>query len=191
MKFTELGEGSYERAQEKKVRLAKLYNQRAELRDQLKQAREEGDEAKVDMVSTKLGRLEDSIDALAESASPAAAAKARLAQLKADLAALPQNPGSQDGYDALDELRDKIKAAEAKVAQLTETGPVKTRDATNDPTIAYEEARARAVKALQDIAAQVDKFTAAAKRNSRDWGYPGSMGHVAAKLEEVRDFFGN
>ena len=191
MKFTELGEGSHERAAEKRVRLNKLFNQRAELREKLKHAQEEGDEAKISMVTTKLGRLEDSIDALSESASPVAAAKARLAQLKADLAELPQNPGSQEGYDALDELRDKIKAAEAKVSQLSEAGPTKTRDASNDPTIAYEEARARAVKALQDIAAQVDQFTAAAKRNSRDWGYPGSMGHVAAKLEEVRDFFGN
>lgn len=188
MKFTEISEGAYERAVDKKARLAKLYNERAALREKLRHAREEGDQKKIDDVETRLGRLSDTIDTLEESASPLHAAKARLAQLKADLAELPQNPGSQEGYDALDDLRDEIKKQEAKIAQLSEG---KTRDATNDPTIAFEEASQRAKLALDDIAVQIAKFSAAFRRNSRDWGYPGSMANVAARLEEVRDFFGN
>lgn len=188
MKFVEISEGSYERAIDKKARLAKLYNDRVTLREKLRHAREEGDQAKINEAETRLGRLSDVIDSLEESASPLHAAKARLAQLRADLAELPQNPGNQEGYDALDDLRDEIEKQEAKIAQLSEN---KTRDATNDPTIAFEEASQRATKALEDIADQIAKFSAAFRRNSRNWGYPGSMAQVAARLEEVRDFFGN
>jgi chromosome segregation ATPase len=190
MKFTDITEGGYERAADKRARLNQLFNERAALREQLRNAREEQDSAKVDSITTKLGRLGDMIDSLEESASPLAAAKARLAQLKADLADLPQNPGSQEGYDALDELRDAIKKQEAKVGTLTEAPVSKVRDATNDPTIAFEQMRTRAVKALQIVAQKIDEMAVEQQRNARDWGYHGSMGHVASQLEELRDFLG-
>lgn len=53
--------------------------------------------------------INESIDAL----------KARLAQLKADYADLPKNPGSQIGYDALDDIRDEIKKIQVKIKEAS------------------------------------------------------------------------
>lgn len=184
MKFTEINFGGYERAAEKRSRLDQLFNERAALRRQL----QEKDDP---TLSAKLIRLEEMITSLEETMSPLAAAKARLAKLKADLADLPQNPGSQEGYDALDDLRHEIKKQEQKIATLTEAPVTKTRDASNDPTLAFEQARNRAVAALQQVAASIDELAVEQQRNARDWGYPGSMGHVAAQLEELRDFLGS
>jgi DNA repair exonuclease SbcCD ATPase subunit len=187
MKFTEIDFGGYQRAADKRARLNQLFNERALLRKQLQEQQDSKIEA-------KLIRLETLIDALEETMSPLAAAKARLAQLKADLADLPQNPGSQEGYDALDDLRDAIKKQEEKIATLSEAAPAsgqKVRDATNDPTIAFEQARQRAVAALAQISAQIDQMTTQQLRNAHDWGYPGSMNQVASQLEELRHFLGD
>lgn len=191
MRFTELTEDSYDRGVDKRKRLAKLYNDRASLREQLKNAREEQDSDRVANLESKLGKLEDSIEALAESASPATALKAKIAQLKADLADMPDQPGSQEGYDAVDDLRDQLKKAEEKLKGLTEASPSASRNASNDATIAFEQARDRAVSLLDALRAQIDQFSRAQQKNARDWGYAGSMGHVVAQLEDLHNFFGN
>lgn len=190
MKFTDILEGAYERAADKRARLNQLFNERAALREQLRNAREEGDQAKIDAAETKLGRLSDLIDSLEESMSPVAAKKARLAQLKADLAELPQNPGNQAGYDALDDLRHQIKKLEGEIATLNEAPAAPVRDASNDATMAFEQNHQRAMAALQSVTAKIAAMAEEQKRAARDWGYPGSMGHVAGQLEELDQFLG-
>jgi chromosome segregation ATPase len=182
MRFTEIQEGAYERAADKKVRLNKLYNERASLRDELRKAREEQDEKRASEIETKLGRLSDTIEALSESVSPKAALKAKLQKMKADYDELPKNPGSQEGYDALDDMQDEIKKLEHKLSTLTEA---------DDADATYEFARGRALKAIAQLQSQIDQFTKAQKKNSRDWGYAGTMGSIATRLEELTEFFGN
>lgn len=182
MRFTEISEGAYERAADKKVRLNKLYNERAALRDELRKAREEQDQQRVDTIETKLGRLSDTIDELSESVSPKAVLKAKLAKLKADYDELPKNPSSQEGYDALDDMRHEIEQLEKKIATLTEAP---------DANAAFEAARDRAVTAMQQLHRQIERFTQAQKSNARDWGYAGTMGSIATQLEELTTYFGS
>lgn len=185
MRFTDIQESAFERASDKKVRLNRLFNQRASLRDQLRMAQEEQDEKKVSDLQARLGRLSDAIEELSESATPLAAAKAKLAQLMSDLESLPQNPGNQEGYDARDDLRDAIVKQQEKIKTLSEAAPAQ------DATTAFEQARDRAMMALSKITAQIERFSKAQQSNARDWGYAGSMGHVASQLEEVNEFFGS
>jgi DNA repair exonuclease SbcCD ATPase subunit len=187
MRFSEIGHEAYTAAADKRARLNQLFNERAALRAQLV----EGDDETNQLLIAKLNRLDDVINSLEETMSPLAAAKTRLAQLKADLKELPQNPGSQEGYDALDDLRDEIKKQEAKIASLSEAAPgPKVRDETNDPTIAFEKAQLRAITALGFIRGAIDAMAEEQQRNSRDWGYPGSMAQIAKQLEEIREFLG-
>jgi uncharacterized protein YigA (DUF484 family) len=185
MRFTDIKESAVERASDKKVRLNKLFNQRAALRDQLRMAREEQDREKVSEIESKLGRLGDAIEELSESAAPLVAAKAKLAQLMVDLEDLPQNPGNEAGYDALDDLRDEIKKQKEKIKSLSEAAP------QQDATQAFEVARDRAMMALSKLTAQIERFTKAQQGNARDWGYAGSMGHVASQLEEIVNHLGS
>ncbi len=190
MRFLEISPHVVEDTESKRQRLDRLFNERAALRQRRSAALAESDKERASVLTTKLQRLDDMINSLEEGMSPVAAKKARLAQLKADLAELPQNPGSQEGYDALDELRDKIKDLESEIKGLSEAAPAE-RTSANDPTIAFEEAHQRAQTALGAIATLIERLKIEATRNSRDWGYPGSMAHVATQLEEARGFLGN
>lgn len=182
MRFTEISEGAYERAQDKKVRLNKLYNERAALREKLRQAREEQDTKRAEEIETKLGRLSDTIYSLSESVSPKAELKAKLKKLKDDYNRMPQNPGNQEGYDALDDMRHEIEELEKKLASLTES---------TDANASFEAARERAMMAMQQLQGQIEKFTQAQKRNARDWGYTGTMISIAKQLEDLTTYFGN
>lgn len=183
MRFIEITESAHESAEMKKARLNKLFNERASMKEQLRHAREEKNTVRINEMATKLGRIDDAIEALQESASPSIAAKARLAQLKADYAEMPKNPGNQEGYDALDDMRDEIKKLEAEVASLTE-------GRTDDADTVFEHNKMRARVAMDALTDEIEKFSRNQKRNARDWGYAGSMGLIADKLEELVTNFG-
>ena len=189
MKFTDINE-SLANVTDKQHRLNQLFNQRAELRDTLNQARLNGAADVAVTLNRKLARLNETIELLQESASGLVAAKARLAKLKSELEELPQNPQTQAGYDAIDELRDKVRAAQREVDSLTETAAQPPSIAT-DSTMAFEHHLQTATELLQVIQQQLTQFASAQRRNARDWGYAGTMQQVVARLKEVHEYFGN
>lgn len=184
MRFFEISPHVIEDTTSKRSRLERLFNERASLRHRIAEMAETDPQAT--FLMTKLTRLEEAIGVLEQTMSPVQSKKARLAQLKADLADLPQNPGSQEGYDALDDIRDEIKDLEAEIKSLSEEAPA-TRTADNDPTIALEQAHQRALAALREVTEQITMLREESTRNARDWAYPGSMTQVAERLEEIRD----
>lgn len=189
MKFTDINEPSIH-VTDKQQRLSQLFNQRAELRETLQQARRDGATDVAVTLNRKLARLNETIELLQESASGLVAAKARLAKLKSELEDLPQNPQTQAGYDAIDELRDKVQAAQREVDSLTEAASQPPSIAT-DATMAFEHHLQVATELLQSIQQQLTQFASAQRRNARDWGYAGTMQKVASQLKDVHEFFGN
>jgi coenzyme F420-reducing hydrogenase alpha subunit len=182
MKFTEITSSITESKQSKASRVQKLLNERAALRNEYRKAIEAGDTERVDTLNVKLNRLTETIEALQESASPKVATRAYIAQLKRDLAELHQNPSSQEGYDARDELLAKIKKAESELASMTESG---------DTALAYQAARQQAVEILKRLSGQVDTLTEQHVRHGNDWGYVNAMRATVAKLQEISDSFGD
>lgn len=164
-------------------RIHSLSNQRATLKEKIRAAADNGDEQTVEQLSENLHRLTEMLEAMMESRSPRQALEHKLKQKKAEYDDLPKNPQTQAGYDALDDLRDEIAELEKELKSLNENA----RDADE----AYEEAKMRATVAISALQDQIAKFTRAQKRNSRNWGYAGTMESVASKLEDLVVYFGN
>lgn len=108
--------------------------------------------------------------------------KARLAQAKADLEDMPQNPGSQEGYDALDDQRYLIQKLEKQIKALTES-------AANDPQAAYGEVMIKVNASMKALHTAMAEHRKKFMEDPRNWGYVGDMQELAKKLDEMVAFF--
>jgi hypothetical protein len=107
----QVSEDAFDRKRDHKAALAKLYNDRAALRNQIKSAREERDREKVSELESKLSRLGDKIDSMesvdesvledANSAGAAYAARTKnVMMLLQEIGALMELHQSQQSKDA-------------------------------------------------------------------------------------------
>lgn len=110
------------------------------------------------------------------------ALKAKLAQAREELSELPQSPGSQEGYDALDDARYKVKDLEAEIAKLSES-------AATDPQAAYGEVLTKVNASMKALHAAMADHRRKFMEDPRNWGYVGDMQELAKKLDEMVAFF--
>lgn len=184
MKFNEIAPRTLvsEAQEDKDRRIATLTNQRATLKQKLKAACESDNGPEMATLAEKLTRLDELLESMTGTRSPRAELEAKLKQLKSDYDELPKNPQTQRGYDALDDLRDEIADVEKKLSLL--------KEGMNTPDEAFEDAKMRATIAISALTDAISEFARHQKRNSRDWGYAGTMASVASRLEELVVHFG-
>lgn len=115
----------------------------------------------------------------------------QIASLKQEKRLAPAHPQTQDDYDRIDDINAALNKDITKQPTSKQPSRRALKDVmeqtSSDPVIAFDQANVRVVEALTLLKQFTLDFQRKFQQTPRDWGYPGTMASVAAKLEEIVD----
>lgn len=105
---------------------------------------------------------------------------ALLKKHEADLAELPKHPNTEAGYEAIDELKDKI-------AKLKKELSISEGSEQSEPELIYATRMNNIEKMVQQLPVLLQQHQLKFQQNPRDWGFPGDLASIEKDLKDLVD----